>query len=321
MTPGSLDCPFCGDAPRRPLGRCRDTYLLVPGEFDRWRCERCGLVFLAPRPSLAEMARYYPPHYWQPDGPGADAGVHRALRHLLARCPGGRVVDVGCGSGVRTVAIRTAGFAVMGLEPYAEAARLAREHHGLEVCEGALQACNLPPGSVDAVTMFDVLEHLEDPRGDLEAARRLLRPGGTLVVKVPNAGAWQSHLFGGRWFHADPPRHLQMFTPAVLVRSLATCGYSDCRAETVPDPVTAAFFFEQSVLMGLRARQWRSPSEVPDVGGDALLSTALEGKVYPGVPARGKRAFRWALRNLAYAPLAIENWCGGAVNLVGIARA
>lgn len=320
MTPGSLDCPFCGDAPRRAMGPCRDTYLLVPGEFDRFRCDRCGLHFLTPRPDPAAMARFYPPRYWDGEGPGEDAGVRQMIAFLQSQHPGGQILDVGCGAGSRTALLARAGLAVMGLEPYAAAAEQARERYGLSIHEGDLQHHDLPPGTFDAVTMFDVLEHLESPAEDLIAARQLLRPGGHLLVKVPHAGAWQARVLGSKWYPFEP-RHLQMFTAGALRGALTACGYRNCRTMVPADPGQGAIYFETSLVMWLRARQWRSPADMPELPDSGNVAEALSGKVYAGVPARGKRAFRWALRNLAYAPLALENWCGGAVNLVGMAQA
>jgi SAM-dependent methyltransferase len=90
---------------------------------------------------------------------------------------------------------------------------------------GSLADTPLAPETCAAVTMFHVLEHLHDPRAYLEAARALLRPGGSLVVQVPNAASWQFHLLGAAWTGVDVPRHLIDFRARDLEALLASCGF------------------------------------------------------------------------------------------------
>jgi SAM-dependent methyltransferase len=76
----------------------------------------------------------------------------------------------------------------------------------------------------DLILMFHVLEHLDDPAAALRACAERLRPGGRLVIAVPNYASWQSRYARDRWFHLDVPRHLFHFTPASLARLLREAG-------------------------------------------------------------------------------------------------
>lgn len=315
-------CPICGPAPSRRLFTGRDTFMLIPGEHDVVRCETCGLWFVHPRPSPEEMARYYPDHYWgrAEEAPGMEPASLR-IRDLLAReFPGGRVLDVGCGTANKTAGLREAGLDVVGLDPYEEACRIAREHHGLDIVCASLRGAALPEASFDAVTMFDVLEHLDDPLGDLREAHRLLKPGGLVCVKVPNIAALQARLLGRHWFAVDVPRHLQDFSPASLRYALRAAGLAQAHCRAAPVIAWGAFLFEMSIVMWLRARHLdRTGAQVAPTEGENL-GEALEGKVYGGVSGRAKRAFRWLLRNVLYAPLAVENIIGRSATLIGVGR-
>jgi SAM-dependent methyltransferase len=79
-------------------------------------------------------------------------------------------------------------------------------------------------GSFDVITLWHVLEHVARPVPLLERLVSLLRPGGVLVVSVPNFRSWQSRLFSGSWFHLDPPRHLVHFDRETLEECLRRAG-------------------------------------------------------------------------------------------------
>ncbi|MGL4648341.1 MAG: class I SAM-dependent methyltransferase, partial [Caldilineaceae bacterium] len=77
----------------------------------------------------------------------------------------------------------------------------------------------------DVVTLFDVLEHLHQPTAALREVRRLLRPGGTLVLRVPNLDSWDARLFGEAWAGLDAPRHLYVYGPKTLSATLEAAGF------------------------------------------------------------------------------------------------
>ena len=318
------DCPVCGPGATRDLFRVRDINVFGPGEFQLVRCEGCGLAYLNPRPGQSDIGTYYPTNYWSSPGPDSDAhtldtGMERALCFLEREYPGGRVLDVGCGAGGNPALMRERGLDAMGLEPYEQAAQIARDRYGLAVVCRFLQDAELPEDSFDAITMFHVLEHVHDPVGDLRKAHSLLKPGGAVIIRVPNFAALQSVLFGAGWYWLDPPRHLFAFTPPSLARALEASGFTRVQSRALPDLV-GALVFETSVVYRLRGRHLaRHGVEVAPTG-DQTPGEALEGKVYAGVPSAGKQAFRWLVRNVLYAPLAVENLIGRSVEVFAIGR-
>jgi len=199
------------------------------------RCPACGLTWVSPRPSQNEIARYYPETYsWKPETEGERGLVRRAewwyrfhllrfetwglLRHTDLK-PGDAVLDVGCSSGDRLLAMRRAGLGPVGVE-VSPMADYARERLGLDVRRGTLEQAEFEADRFQAVTLHNALEHVHDPRALLREVHRVLTPGGWLVVQVPNANSCQAALFGRRWAAIDVPRDLYYYTPDLLKKLL-----------------------------------------------------------------------------------------------------
>jgi SAM-dependent methyltransferase len=203
-------------------------------------CAQCGFAYLNPRPRMEALGQFYPAGYWyteseQPKGLVAaikalEARYRRALlmgevkrlKRLVP--PGGKLLDVGCGSGDMVRLAGEAGLVASGIEFSPEAVRYAREARGLDVREGTLEAGAYPDGAFDAVSLFHVLEHLPDPVGTLREARRLLTPDGRVLIQVPNFASVQARLFGARWHAVEAPRHFHQFTPGTLTRAVEAAG-------------------------------------------------------------------------------------------------
>jgi 2-polyprenyl-3-methyl-5-hydroxy-6-metoxy-1,4-benzoquinol methylase len=96
---------------------------------------------------------------------------------------------------------------------------------GMETQVATLESAMLADESFDVVVMSHSLEHVAEPRADLARVRRLLRPGGLLLVSVPNFGSWQRERFGAEWFALDVPRHRTHFTPRSLAHALQGEGF------------------------------------------------------------------------------------------------
>ncbi|HYM09884.1 MAG TPA: class I SAM-dependent methyltransferase [Bryobacterales bacterium] len=234
-------CPHCGGSGFAVLFSGSDRlYHTTARRFEIVECARCSLLRLEPQPTAAELHEFYPENYWwapDPSVTGRLEGVYRNLvlgdhlrfvaagleeQHLEEPRP---VLDAGCGGGSFLAALARHGFRVAGLDFSARAASVAWRANGVAAVCASLDHAPFPPETFRAITLFHVLEHLPRPGDYLDAAHRLLVPGGRLYVQVPNAACWQFLLLGARWSGIDIPRHLIHFRAADLERLLAAHGF------------------------------------------------------------------------------------------------
>jgi len=228
-------CNLCGNTNAAQIIFDLPDFLLHRKEVSATfvKCVSCGLVYQNPRPTFVEMAAHYPPDYEsyapEPDAENSSWLLRQAIRYGVAkRCRyvtrhkrAGRLLDVGCATGIFLQGIRNSGkWEPYGVEINEQVAHIAREH-GLDVRSGTLEQAGFAEGFFDVVTLWDVLEHLHDPAGSLREIYRILKPDGLLVIRVPNASSWDSRLFGRYWAGLDAPRHLYVFTPVTLDALLA----------------------------------------------------------------------------------------------------
>jgi SAM-dependent methyltransferase len=240
-------CALCGSPESTAVRRGRDFLFAPAVEFTYVKCAGCRLVYLNPRPSQQEIAAHYPPEYYDVYRQLIDMGRQSRLMSLglrlirgrrMPRCKPGRLLDVGCGSGLYLAGVRDAGWHVEGIEMNESAARTARNLHSIEIhcgcAEDVLPA--MPEASFDVVTMWHLLEHLHQPRNVLGEIRRLLRPGGRLMLEVPNYGSVWSRVFQSAWAALEPPRHLFHFSSSTLRALLESAGFRVEHVCGIPGP-------------------------------------------------------------------------------------
>jgi SAM-dependent methyltransferase len=131
------------------------------------------------------------------------------------RAPG-RLLDFGCGAGDFLKRMRAFGWSVEGIDMSEKVACDVEQSAGIRVHVGSLPHPEIHTASFDAVTMWNSLEHVHQPRAVVQAAWQALRPGGLLVVGVPNFEACSFRWFRENWYALELPRHLTHFTPATL---------------------------------------------------------------------------------------------------------
>jgi SAM-dependent methyltransferase len=206
-------------------GRARASAL----RRDLVECMNCGLVYA---PAAIEDRAEFDDHYYI-EGAYADYvqdrdAIHRSavtrLQTLERAVKGRRLLDVGCAAGYFLEAARTRGWTVAGLELSTYSVRLARGL-ALEVFEGSILAPPPLPG-FDAITMWDTIEHLLRPDIAVENARRLLRPGGVLVVSTGDRRSFVARALGRRWRLMNDPTHKFFFDERTLSSLLATAGFT-----------------------------------------------------------------------------------------------
>ena len=237
-------CPACGGNETGVLFSATDRlYAAKDRIFQVVECRQCRLIRLHPQPEPGELRAYYLPGYWLAPGTTVTERLEEWFRRLVLRDrlhfvertlneleAAGMVLDVGCGDGLLLEMLAERGRTnLAGLDSSLEAATAARTRAGVPVICGNLARAPFGPGSCSVVTMFQVLDHLDQPTSYLDAARELLAPEGRLIVQVPNVACWQFLLLGERWNGIDVPRHLLGFRLADLETLLENCGFEVLR--------------------------------------------------------------------------------------------
>lgn len=222
MASQTAECLVCA-SPAKPVG--------VKSGYPFYRCRDCGLLFVWPIP--ADNLTIYSEDYfagahggfgyvdYDQDKAQMTSTFESYLEILAARSSGvGDLLDVGAATGFFLDLARARGWRTVGVEPSAFAVRVATKK-GLDVKQGVVENLDIPAASFDVITMWDVIEHVNDPRASLAAAFRLLRPGGILAINTPDSGSILARLLGLRWHLVLPPEHLVLFHQESLRRLLA----------------------------------------------------------------------------------------------------
>lgn len=275
----STDCPLCGGGrakeifrwprPRRrePSGLPTESAYGRAGRIVR--CETCGLV------RQADVADAPYEDAADPEYASETAGLEQtAARNLDVieryRRPPGRLLDVGCGTGVLLEVAAGRSWETIGVEPSEWAAGVARRR-GLDVISGRLEDAALEPGSFDAVVLADVIEHVVDPLRVARRIERLLAPGGVLLICTPDIGSVAARVLR-RWWWSVLPGHLVYFSRATLSRLLDDAGLVVVELRTHPKTFSVDYYAGRltGYARGLGALARRGAAAV--LGGDRLVT-------------------------------------------------
>lgn len=224
-----VECALCGSDRWTDFAHYRDLDFNVPGKWNLVKCDECGFIYLNPRPVLSSFHLIYPRNYvpyqmelradtrWLMKKAIVTAYEGGKLREI-ERCQvpaGARILDVGCGAGFFLSLLSARGWTAVGVEPNEELVGRA-QRNGLDVRLGTLADAQLEVGSFDVITLWHALEHDPVPRSTLVRCRELLKPGGVVIIQLPDFGSWEARTFGNYYWGLDLPRHLNFFTSETL---------------------------------------------------------------------------------------------------------
>ena len=226
-------CPLCESSDAQNEMR-RQNYRLV-------RCGACDLVYsecLDVPSALYDQA--YDHHaayqwYFRQAQELQRGRIHIAwawryfFRHVT---PGGRLLDIGCATGAFLLAAKNRGWNTQGLDVSPAAAQVAREVVGVDVGAGTLESFAFPSATFDAVTAWEVLEHLPDAKSFLKEINRVIKPGGVVALSTPNwRSPWERKTKDD---NRRPPYHLTFWSTEPIKRLLLDSGFTDVMTSEKP---------------------------------------------------------------------------------------
>lgn len=221
-------CPSCG--------RNSSTLHLEKDNFQILRCNSCSLVYLNHEPNNEWLANFYSSEYFEADSD--DHGYEsyqdcekfltlnfkRRIRQLIRYAPAGNVLDIGCGYGFFLNCLGD-GHTGFGLDISEHAVRIARKQFGLNARAGPLEKNTFPPSFFSLITMWDVIEHLPDPKATFEILHTILKDDGVITLTTGNVDSLIAKISAKRWHLYSLPEHLWFFSPQTLTNLLDQTGF------------------------------------------------------------------------------------------------
>jgi SAM-dependent methyltransferase len=255
MTTATAHCLYCDSANLEPLySGVRDRLGFVPGERTFLRCRDCGSAVLDPLPGVDDLPGFYPPVYSFTLELGGASRFKRMLskaeyhlyfkpqytaqvRRVMRACGwrngnGKKLLDVGCGRGLRLLEFRKLGFDVHGLDVQPDVVRYLNDELHIPARCADVSSMNrmYEPGSFDLITTYFLIEHIPDVRAAFAAMFDLLKPGGWVAAAVPFLDSIQAGIFGRNWINAsEAPRHLSLPSQNGISQACQAAGFDSIR--------------------------------------------------------------------------------------------
>lgn len=248
----TVACAVCGSRESKPEALGYDfEYQTSSNQFSFCRCASCEHLYLNPRPYTEDLKIIYPSTYYAFAEEQAGNPVVGYFRNIwesrkikdfrkLVGSGKKKILDVGCGEGRFLSLLKQYGdpnWELVGLDLDEQAAQRCR-HRGFR-CEVARIESFSKSEKFDVIIMFQLIEHVDNPREVIESMRSMLNPGGFLILETPNPAGIDYHLFKKSWWgHYHFPRHWHLFTPEILGRVLRESGFEDIHASSLLSPAS-----------------------------------------------------------------------------------
>ena len=231
-----IHCPWCNSEQQHPYLTVKDHFLSQE-VFEVLECEQCGLLFTHPRPDPDRIGAYYESDAYlshQENKTGLVPTLYEKVKAVNLRrkrklaldvVKHGRLLDIGCGVGDFLRVVKDQGWDVVGIEPSDQAKSIAAKRLGFTPLDPS-DACNLPEHTFDVITLWHVFEHVDDLHAQMAVFERLLKPGGLLLLALPNYQSFDAKHYKDAWAAWDVPRHLNHFNKDFLCRAILDNGYN-----------------------------------------------------------------------------------------------
>ncbi len=246
-----VPCNLCGSEQRQPY--CPENGLGLV------QCQNCALVYVSPRPDANELYALYGETYFHNNESGVvgyadyikdETNIRRTANRRMTFIERfvqvGKLLDVGCAVGFFMDEARRRGWQVEGLDVSSFAVDYASEHFGLDAQHGTLTDLSFEPGAYDLVTLWDVIEHVPDPKAYIHRAAELLRAGGVVTLATPDVDSLPAKMAGRRWVgYKLSEEHIYYFSIKTLRQMLEDAGLEVVDVRHVGKYVTLRLFLDR----------------------------------------------------------------------------
>ncbi len=240
------NCPLCGSSDIKKHMEVKD-YFLSAENFSLFRCSQCEFVFTQNHPGKKGISSYYKSedyvsHSNTREGivnkiyhfsRGYMLGRKRKLIERLIHKKTGNILDIGSGTGFFLNHMKEHGWGVTGIEPSEEGRKFCREQFALEI-QDEKTLFTLDKESFDVITLWHVLEHVQDMDEYMVKIRSILRKDGILLIALPNFNSTDAAIYKGKWAAYDVPRHLWHFTPFSFKKLAAKYQFQLLKMKSMP---------------------------------------------------------------------------------------
>lgn len=231
-------CPVCDSAGIHHVFNATDHTVTLES-FGIWQCANCSVRFTQNVPGIDDIGKYYKSENYISHTETSKGLVNwlylRVRKFTLSskrrfiesetQQTKGMLLDIGAGSGAFVHHMKTSGWAVEGVEPDSGAIERAAREYQLSL-KPSSALFNFEEHSFDAVTMWHVLEHVHDLHGYINQIKKIIRPGGTVFIAVPNYTSYDAEHYQSSWAAYDVPRHLYHFSPASMIELMKKHGFT-----------------------------------------------------------------------------------------------
>lgn len=222
-------CPYCSSGSSLHVSSSDIHLRTTAVDFDKFRCPECGLIFMQSIP--ADLGAYYPHSYrFRPNNIeelATSAELQKYKLNLLTQFKdAGDLLEIGGSNGAFCLLAKTVGFNVTAIEMDGDSICFLREKMHIDAIQSSDPSDNLSSDcrDYDVISLWHSLEHMREPWTLLKLAASRLKPGGVLVIAVPNPVALQARILKSRWLHYDIPRHLFDMPPSWMRDVLLNAG-------------------------------------------------------------------------------------------------
>lgn len=242
-------CLICGSSQTHEAHKAKDRMFGGDKNFNYYDCDRCFVCFLYPQPSFEELKKYYPSSKYYSYADNGKKDFFGIIRSYLIRTyykknffsklfsavvtnvpaipslPIGRILDVGCGSGETLALLKEVGWDVYGVDIDSRAIQIAKRRGITAKVGGYKEIEYFPKNYFDAIRLYHVIEHIDNPSRVLQLIYSRLKPGGQLIIGTPNYNSIVRKIFGSYWYNLDAPRHLFLFSSENLIKLGEKSGF------------------------------------------------------------------------------------------------